>query len=276
MHQSATRTITPSSAQMTEPSRGRGRAFGKCGPRFPDRYSSVLVIIPAYNEEKNVAQVINGVKQTVPFADILVIDDGSVDATAEMARRSGAGVLNLPFNLGIGGAVQAGIKFAWKYGYPFMLRLDADDQHNPEDIPRLLEVVMLGQADVAIGSRFCPGQETYRPPLARRLGIRYFSLLVSLLVGHRIYDPTSGFQCMNRLALWYFAYYYPQDYPEVEAHVLMHKMGLRVAEVPVVMRPRRSGASSIDLLRSVYYLFKVTLATLMSAFRVMSRLPSIY
>ncbi len=245
-------------------------------PCYPDRYASILVIIPVYNEERNIAHVIYGIKRAAPFADILVVNDGSFDATADVARCSGAGVLDLPFNLGIGGAVQAGIQFAHAHGYPFVARMDGDGQHNPEDIPRLLRVVMQGRANVAIGSRFCPGQESYRPPLARRLGIRYFSTMVSLMVGCRVYDTTSGFQCMDRHAIRYFARYYPQDYPEVEAHILMKKFGLKIAEIPVTMRPRRSGVSSIDLLRSIYYAIKVTLATSMAAFRVVSRLRSSY
>lgn len=246
----------------------------RCEPRYPDRYASVLVIIPAYNEEKNIAHVVSGIKRVVPFADILVINDGALDATAEVARRDGAGVLNLPYNLGIGGAVQAGIKFADAHGYPFVVRVDGDGQHNPQDIPRLLEVVMQGRANVAIGSRFCPGQESWCPPLARRLGICYFSLLVSLIVGHRVYDTTSGFQCMDHHAIRYFARYYPQDYPEVEAHILMSKACLRVVEIPVKMRPRRAGISSIDFACSIYYAVKVTLATLMAAFRTMPHLRS--
>jgi glycosyltransferase involved in cell wall biosynthesis len=238
-----------------------------CAPHYPDRYASVLVIIPAYNEESNIAYVIKGIREAVPFADILVINDGSLDATAEVARSCGAGVLDLPFNLGIGGAVQAGIKFARTHGYPFVVRIDGDGQHNPEDILRLLGVVMRGEANIALGSRFRPGRETYRPPFARRIGIRYFSWLVSLMLGSRVYDTTSGFQCMDRLAIQYFARYYPQDYPEVEAHVLIKKAGLRVAEIDATMRPRRSGTSSISYLRSVYYVFKVTLATLIAILR---------
>jgi glycosyltransferase involved in cell wall biosynthesis len=248
----------------------------QCKPRYPDRYASVLVIIPAYNEERNIAHVIHSIKRATPFADILVINDGSFDATAEVARRSGAGVLDLPFNLGIGGAVQAGIKFAQAHGYPFVARMDGDGQHNPEDIPRLLRIVMQGRANVAIGSRFCAGQQTYHPPLGRRLGIRYFALMISLMVGRRVYDTTSGFQCLDRQAIQYFARYYPQDYPEVEAHILMKKVGLKAMEIPVTMRPRRSGLSSINHVRSIYYVIKVTLATLMAAFRAMPRLRSSY
>jgi glycosyltransferase involved in cell wall biosynthesis len=227
-----------------------------------------LVIVPAYNEQENIGHVVREIKQQAGYADILVINDGSSDATAEMAQRNGASVLNLPYNLGIGGAVQAGIKFAWNYGYPFVVRVDGDGQHNGADIPRLLAAVMQGRADVAIGSRFCGKKETYRPPLARRLGIRVFSLLVSFLVGHRVYDPTSGLQCMHREAMEHFVRRYPQDYPEVEAHVLMHKVGLKVIEIPVVMRLREAGVSSITFLRSIYYMFKVSLAILIETFRV--------
>jgi glycosyltransferase involved in cell wall biosynthesis len=240
----------------------RRRSFG---PRYPDRYSSVLVIVPAYNEEGNIGHVVRKIKQHAGYADILVINDGSSDATAEIAQRNGASVLNLPYNLGIGGAVQAGIKFAWNYGYPFVVRVDGDRQHNVEDIPRLLGAVMQGRADVVIGSRFCEKKETYRPPFARRLGIRMFSLLVSVLVGYRVYDTTSGLQCMDLEAMKHFVRYYPQDYPEVEAHILMHKAGLKIIEIPVVMRPREAGVSSISLLRSLYYVFKVFLATLIAA-----------
>ncbi|MCK4470539.1 MAG: glycosyltransferase family 2 protein [Anaerolineae bacterium] len=276
MIQDQNQTTSTRPAQITPWVDQRERGLRERQPHYPDRHASILAIIPAYNEEENIAHVIRGIKIAAPFADILVINDGALDATARVARRSGAGVLNLPFNLGIGGAVQAGIKFAWAHGYPFLVRLDGDGQHNPEDIPRLLQVVMQGRANIAIGSRFLPGHEAYRAPSARRLGIRYFSLMVSLMAGHRVYDTTSGFQCMDRHAIQYFARYYPQDYPEVEAHILTDKVGLQVVEIPVTMRPRRSGVSSIGLLRSIYYVFKVTLATLMAAFRAMPRLRSSY
>jgi glycosyltransferase involved in cell wall biosynthesis len=248
----------------------------ECGPCYPCRRASVLVIIPAYNEETNIAYVVRSIRRVTPFADVLVVNDGSLDATAEVARRSGAGVLNLPFNLGIGGAVQTGIKFAYNHGYPFVVRVDGDGQHDPVDIPRLLSAVMQGRVNVAIGSRFCLGGETYRLPFARALGICYFSTMVSLMVGYRVYDTTSGFQCMDRYAIRYFARYYPQDYPEVEAHILMKKAGLKVMEIPVKMRPRKTGISSIDHLRAIYYMLKVTLATWIAAFRAVPRIRSSY
>jgi glycosyltransferase involved in cell wall biosynthesis len=197
----------------------------------------------------------------------VVVDDGSTDETAAVARRAGADVLALPYNLGIGGAVQTGLKFAARKDYAFIIRVDGDGQHYVADIPRLLALVQRGVADVAIGSRFCPGEETYRPPLARRLGIRFFSRLISFLTGQPAYDPTSGMQCLNRRALRVLAQCYPQDYPEVEARILFHRAGLRVIETPAHMLPRPAGNSSITNVRAIYYMLKVTLATLITFLR---------
>ena len=237
------------------------------GQRHLKGRRAVLIIIPAYNEEESIGQVVAGVKRSAGFADILVINDGSTDNTAAVARRCGASILNLPYNLGIGGAVRAGYRFAEEMGYAFVVRIDGDGQHNPDDIPRLLAPVQQGQADVAFGCRFCGGFTSYRPPLARRLGIRLFGLVVSLIVGQEIHDATSGLRCANRKAIRYFARYYPQDYPEVESHILLHKAGLSEVEVPVIMCARIAGRSSISPLRSVYYAFKVLLAILVRAFQ---------
>lgn len=237
------------------------------GERYLKRRSAVLVIIPAYNEEESIGQVVADVKRSAGFADVLVVNDGSTDRTAAVARLCGADVLNLPYNLGIGGAVRAGYKLAEEMGYAFVVRLDGDGQHNPDDIPRLLAPVQLGQADVAFGCRFCGGSTSYRTSLGRWLGIRVFSLVLSLLLRQRIHDVTSGLRCANRKAVRYFARYYPQDYPEVESHILLYKAGLSEVEVPVTMRARIGGRSSITLLRSVYYAFKVLLAILVRAFQ---------
>lgn len=230
------------------------------------RLSRTLVIIPALNEEGNIVRVIANAGQ-LENADVLVIDDGSHDRTALRARKAGAYVLHLPFNLGIGGAVQAGLKFADEMGYADAIRIDGDGQHDMEEARKLLRVVRQGLADVAVGSRFLPGQHTYRPPLGRAMGIRWFAAMVSLITRQSAYDTTSGMQAMNRRAIRLFARYYPQDYPEVEARILMHKAGLRVRELAVRMQVRTAGASSITSLRSVYYLFKVSLATLIAALR---------
>jgi hypothetical protein len=229
--------------------------------------SRVLVIIPAYNEEESIARVIAGVKESASFADIVVINDGSIDKTSTVVRSLGASVLDLPHNLGIGGAVQAGYRLAHRLGYDIVLRLDGDGQHDPKEIPRLLVPVLGDLTDVAFGSRFCGGEVTYDGPRARRMGIRLFAILVSLITGQRTYDATSGMLCANRKGIRCFALYHPQDYPEVESHVLLHKAGLRRMEVPVTMHPRTGGESSIRFLASVYYAFKVSLAVLITGMR---------
>ena len=229
--------------------------------------AALLVIVPAYNEAANIAYVVEGVRQDVPYADVLVVDDGSCDGTGQAARRAGAVVLSLPFNLGIGGAVQAGFKFAHRLGYPFAARMDADGQHNPRDLHTLLEVVRSGVSDVAVGSRFAHAVPDRATPFIRRVGCLGFAIVVSGLTGQPARDTTSGMQCLNRRALACFSHYYPQDYPEVEARIILHRARLRVVEVPVVMRPRRAGRSSINRPRAVYYVFKVLLATLIAAVR---------
>lgn len=233
------------------------------------RRSPVLVIIPAYNEEESIGQVVTDVKRSARFADVLVVNDGSTDGTATVARRCGADVIDLGYNLGIGAAVRAGYRLAEEMGYEFAVRVDGDGQHNPDDIQRLLAPVQQGRADVAFGCRFCGGSTSYRTSSARRLGIRVFGLVLSLLLGQKIHDVTSGLRCANRKAIRCFARYYPQDYPEVESHVLLYKAGLSEVEVPVSMRPRIGGCSSITLPRSVYYVFKVLLAILIRAFQEM-------
>jgi len=251
---------------------------GSAAERQPDGQehskgrAEVLVIIPAYNEEESIGMVVAGVKRSASFADMLVINDGSTDNTATVARRYGASVLNLPYNLGIGGAVGAAYRLAEEMGYDFVVRLDGDAQHDPDDIPRLLAPVRRGEADVAFGCRFCGGFSSYRPPLARRLGIRVFGLLVSLIVKQEIHDATSGLRCANRRAVHYGARYSPQDCPEVESHILLYKAGLTEVEVPVTMRARNAGRSSIGPLRSVYYALKVMLAIFVKAFQEVPRL----
>jgi glycosyltransferase involved in cell wall biosynthesis len=202
-----------------------------------------------------------------PELDVLVIDDGSEDGTAASAAAAGAAVVRLPFNLGIGGAVQTGFKYALEHGYDTAIRLDGDGQHDPQEIPRLLVPLARGEADVIVGSRFADGGGDYRPPFARRAGIRWFARLVSLLTGQKLTDTTSGFQAVNARAIRLFAADYPHDYPEVEAAVMVVRHKLRIMEVPVRMRGRETGASSITALRSFYYAIKVTLALLVGIFR---------
>ena len=175
--------------------------------------------------------------------------------------------MTLPFNLGIGGAVQTGFKYALEHGYELAVRLDGDGQHDPAELPKLLAPIERGEADIVTGSRFADGERRYRPPLARRIGITWFARLVSLLTRQRVTDTTSGFQALNRKGIALFAGDYPSDYPEVEATVLVFKHRLRLAEVPVQMREREHGESSITFVRSVYYMLKVTLALFVAMVR---------
>jgi glycosyltransferase involved in cell wall biosynthesis len=231
------------------------------------RYSSLLLIIPAYNEAGCIAQVVGRARVMLPEADVLVVDDGSRDATARIARQAGAFVVSLPFNLGIGGAVQTGLKFARRHDYDFVLRIDGDGQHDPEELLRLLAVVRAGSADVAVGSRFLEDGLDMRIPFARRLGIQLFAREVSLLTGRRATDTTSGMTAMNRRAICVLATYMPQDYPEVEGRIILHGAGLTIEELPVRMGERLAGVSSINRWRSIYYAMKVSLAVLLTALK---------
>lgn len=226
-----------------------------------------VAIVPARNEEAAIGGVIDELRAFDPTLDVVVVDDGSVDATAETARAHGAAVVSLPFNLGIGGAVQTGFKYALEHGYELAVRLDGDGQHDPAELPKLIGPVLAGQADICVGSRFHGGDRSYRPPLARRLGIGFFARLVSLLVRQRVTDTTSGFQALNRRGIELFAHDYPHDYPEVEATVMVVRHRLRLLEVQARMREREHGSSSITLARSLYYMVKVTLALLVGMFR---------
>jgi len=236
----------------------------------PDRRR--IAIVPARNEEGAVGGVVDELKAFDPRLDVVVVDDGSSDRTAAVAREHGAVVVRLPFNLGIGGAVQTGFKYALEHGYEEAVRLDGDGQHMASELPQLLAPLVRGDADIVVGSRFAapePGSENgdYRPPLARRAGIRFFASLVSMLVRQKVTDTTSGFQAVNRRGIALFAADYPHDYPEVEATVMVVRHRLRLLEVQVRMREREHGRSSINALRSVYYVVKVTLALFVGMFR---------
>jgi len=225
-----------------------------------------IAIVPAYNEHAAIAGVIDEIRAFDPELDVLVVDDGSHDDTAAVARAHGAYVVSLPFNLGIGGAVQTGFRYAAAHGYELAARVDGDGQHDPAELAQLLPVVLAGEADICVGSRFA-GPGGYRSSRSRRVGIRILARVVSMLTRQRVTDTTSGFQVLNRKAIALFAADYPHDYPEVEAAVMLHKHRLRLAEAPVHMRERVHGTSSITALRSVYYMSKVLLAVLVGMFR---------
>lgn len=231
------------------------------------RSEKLLIIIPAFNEQGAINNVVSGVRHAVPQADVLVINDGSVDNTAQEAESAGALVVEHPFNLGIGGAVQTGLKFARDQGYDYAIRLDGDGQHNADEIQLFLKVLRSGRADLVVGSRFLDADVDWHIPFARRIGINFFGWAVSLLIGMRATDTTSGFCGMNRKAIDVLATYLPQDYPDVEGRVIVHKAGLRQLELPVHMRARVAGVSSINSWKSIYYAFKVSLAMITSALK---------
>jgi hypothetical protein len=228
------------------------------------------VQVPCLNEEETLPSVLQSIPRSIVGIDeivIVVIDDGSSDRTREVAFARGAHVLRLPFNLGIGGAVQTGFRYAWENDFDLAVRVDGDGQHDPSELGRVLEPVLAGEADIAVGSRFAAKGDGYRSSRSRRIGNRLLASIVSLLVRQRVTDTTSGFQAVNRLGIRLFAADYPHDYPEVEATVMLFKHRLRLREVPVAMRARETGRSSITALSSVYYMVKVTLAIFVAIFR---------
>jgi len=225
----------------------------------------VLVAIPAYLEEKSIGTVVSGIRKDYPY-DVVVVNDGSTDGTSAAARTAGAIVLDLPCNLGIGGAVQTAFLYARDNGYDIVVRIDGDGQHEINDIPNLLEPILAGKADAVIGSRFL-GTTGYRGSIPRILGIGYFRSLVNLFTGYRVTDPTSGFFAINRRLIDFYASHYPSDYPEVDAYILMHRLNARAAEAPVRMYSRTEGKSSITTFGAFYYMVKVTLSFLINSIR---------
>jgi hypothetical protein len=222
----------------------------------------IIIIIPAYNEEANLCSLITSVKENISWADILVVNDASKDGTGSVVEKLGIELLNLPYNLGIGGAVQTGYKFALEMGYDAVIRLDGDGQHPPEEAARLAEPVLNGEADMAIGSRYL-SEGNYEPQVLRKAGTRILSTIVSWMIRQKITDATSGFVALNRDAVEVLCREFPRDYPEVESLVILHKNNMRIKEVPVKMKKRGDGASSIKGLKQAYYMIKVILSILM-------------
>jgi glycosyltransferase involved in cell wall biosynthesis len=229
---------------------------------------SYLAIIPAYNESSTLAGVITALRERAPEFDPLVVDDGSTDCTADVAHAYHAPVLRVPFNVGIGGAVQAGFIYALENDYDYVAQVDGDGQHDPSEL-RTLRAVMEGpdSLDMVCGSRFLTSDYRYPAPISRRTGIHIFAFLLSRIVSSPVSDPTSGFRLYNRRAIELFARDYPHDYPEVEAILMLHHHRLRMREVPVRMHERGGGRSSISTGKSGYYMIKVLLAVLVGLAR---------
>jgi glycosyltransferase involved in cell wall biosynthesis len=230
--------------------------------------ASHLAVIPAYNESSTVRDVIERIHEAAPEFDPLLVDDGSTDDTAELAESAGARVLRLPFNLGIGGAVQAGFVYALENGYDYVAQVDADGQHDAGELVTLLAAMdEPDSVDMVCGSRFLTSDHQYPAPISRRTGIHIFSFVLSRLVSDPISDPTSGFRLYNRRAIELFARDYPHDFPEVEAVLMLHHHRLKMREVPIKMYVRGGGRSSISTGKSAYYMIKVLLALLVSLAR---------
>lgn len=228
----------------------------------------IIIIIPAFNEEKNISSVIKSLNELDKNMDIAVINDGSNDRTGPVAEESGkAYVINLPCNLGIGGAVQTGFIFARKEGYDIAIQFDGDGQHIAEEIPKILQPILNSAADVVIGSRFLINDQGFKSTWTRRIGIKIFEFMNTLFISQKITDNTSGFRAYNREAIDFLSVNYPVDYPEPEAVVLLGRNGFVIKEIPVIMKDRTQGKSSISGLKSFYYMIKVTLSIIMTAMR---------
>lgn len=228
-----------------------------------------LIIMPARNEAQTIGTVISQLKELVPEADILVVNDASTDNTAEVAARAGAKVITLPINLGYGGAVQTGFKYAARHGYDAVILMDADGQHDPACVPDLLKA--LQGADFVLGSRFL-GECRYIVPIARRIGMWLFGKIVNYVTGQRITDPTSGFQALRKEVVKFLAEdNYPIDFPDADVLILLHRSGFHVKEIPVIMHERMHGVPMHSHLKALYYVFKMSLSILATLTRSVKR-----
>ena len=225
-----------------------------------------LIIIPAYNEEANIEKTVRAIQKDAEGFDYVIINDCSVDKTRMICEENGFNVINLPINLGIGGAVQTGYRYAYEQGYDVAVQGDGDGQHDPEFLNIMADYLIKNELDMVIGSRFIE-KKGFQSSRARRIGINFFSALIKLLTGKRITDPTSGLRMIGRNVMAIFARDYPRDYPEPESVVAVLRQNLKVEEIPVIMHERMGGVSSISLKKSVYYMIKVTLAILIERIR---------
>lgn len=225
-----------------------------------------LIIIPAFNEESNIEKTVTAIEKNAQGFDYVIINDCSGDHTRQICEQNGYNIVNLPINLGIGGAVQTGYKYALEHGYDVAVQVDGDGQHDPEFLNKMAEHLMVNGLDMVIGSRFIE-KEGFQSSKLRRIGIVFFSVLIKILTGKRITDPTSGLRMVGRNVMALFAVDYPRDYPEPESVVAVIRRGMKVEEIPVIMKERSGGVSSISLKKSVYYMIKVTLAILIERIR---------
>ncbi len=224
----------------------------------------ILIIIPAYNEEGNIRNIVDEISVLQDHTlSVLIINDGSSDRTLSEVKQTNAFVVSHPFNLGIGGAVQTGFKFARDKGFDVAVQVDGDAQHDVRYLQRLLAPVLKDEVDMSIGSRFLPPYLGYQSSFIRRIGINFFAGLIGFLTAYKITDPTSGFRAYNKKMIKIFADYYPQDFPEPEAILVAGRHKARIQEIPVQMRQRLAGSSSIRYLKTLYYMVKVTFAIIL-------------
>ncbi len=225
-----------------------------------------LIIIPAYNESECIRETVKDIQKKAPDFDYIVVNDCSKDGTDHILEKAHINFVDLPVNLGIGGAVQTGYRYAYENGYDIAVQVDGDGQHDVAFLNDMVHTMEEQQADMVIGSRFI-NKEGFQSSAARRMGINFFSSLIKLLTGVRVTDPTSGFRMINRSLIELFAWRYPRDYPEPESIVYVIRKGKKVVETPVIMRERQGGVSSIHFTKSIYYMIKVSLAAIIERIR---------
>ncbi|BFK64668.1 glycosyltransferase family 2 protein [Dorea formicigenerans] len=225
-----------------------------------------IIIIPAYNEEENIERTVNAIQKSAQGFDYVIINDCSIDNTRKICEEKGFNIVNLPINLGIGGAVQTGYKYAYENGYDVAVQVDGDGQHDPEFLSTMAEYLIEHRVDMVIGSRFIE-KKGFQSSITRRMGIKFFSGLIKVLTGKTITDPTSGLRMIGRNVMEIFSQDYPRDYPEPESIVAVLRKNMKIEEIPVVMLERKGGVSSISPKKSIYYMVKVTLAILIERIR---------
>lgn len=225
-----------------------------------------LIIIPAYNESANIEKTVRRIKERAPEFDYVIINDCSTDRTLQICRENGFHVINLPQNLGIGGAVQTGYMYGYRNGYDMAVQVDGDGQHDPAFLDEMAKYMIKEDLDMVIGSRFIE-KKGFQSSGIRRIGIRYFTFLIKMLTGKTITDPTSGLRLVDRRVMELFSEQYPKDYPEPESVVAVIRRKMKVGEIPVIMHEREGGVSSISAKKSVYYMIKVSLAILIERIR---------